>query len=275
MALSKPNADTLMAQRLQAAGVIPREVAFQRAIAQFLNNGGTFERARELLLDAEMKTVEVAGQHKSAEKASDAFPPSTVTPSAAQAAEGGVGHREIAEKASRGAPTPPDNSADDTAARVGGTGQNRCADEAKFHVPVSTEPMGDLGQRSIADQADAPIPKSPALSGGPGLTVRSEKARDSLPVSTTPYLFAAKQASKEVAKSALDSFRVRDGRAIGDVTFGELDKLRRTDLMHARLFSMIQRHAANVAPTMRVRDMMSDERLESLIEKAKELADVD
>lgn len=76
-----------------------------------------------------------------------------------------------------------------------------------------------------------------------------------------------------IAVTVLDSFRVRDGRPIGDVTFGELAALRGANLMEASLCRLIERHIANPAPDTKIRDAINADTLQRMIQKSAEIAD--
>jgi hypothetical protein len=72
--------------------------------------------------------------------------------------------------------------------------------------------------------------------------------------------------------TVLDSFRVRDGRSIGDVRIGELEGLRAANAMEASLLRQIQRHAV-ADHDARVRDVIKPDDLQIMIQKASEVAD--
>jgi len=79
-------------------------------------------------------------------------------------------------------------------------------------------------------------------------------------------------AAARLALTILDTFRVRDGRPIGDVRYGELDRLRGLNAMEAAVIRQIQDHAK--APhDARVRDVVKATDLNRMIQKAAEIAD--
>lgn len=92
------------------------------------------------------------------------------------------------------------------------------------------------------------------------------------PVSAA-YIEAAKVGAKKIALTVLDSFKVRDGRAIGDLIFGELEGLRLGNAMEASIIRQIQRHAANVPGNAKVRDVIKADELERIIQRGAEVAD--
>lgn len=83
---------------------------------------------------------------------------------------------------------------------------------------------------------------------------------------------AASSIAKTVAITVLDTVKVRDGRAIGDIRYGELERLRGENAMEASLIRQIQRHAT--APhDARVRDIVKVADLQKMIQRASEVAD--
>lgn len=83
---------------------------------------------------------------------------------------------------------------------------------------------------------------------------------------------AAASVANAIAVTVLDTYRVRDGRAIGDVRFGELERLRSANAQEASLIRQIQRHAV-ADHDQRVRDVVKAEELNRMIQRAAEVAD--
>lgn len=73
--------------------------------------------------------------------------------------------------------------------------------------------------------------------------------------------------------TVLDTYKVKDGRAIGDVRFGEIERLRAESAQDALLLRQIQRYAANASPNDRVRDVVKLADFQRMQQKAAELAD--
>lgn len=73
--------------------------------------------------------------------------------------------------------------------------------------------------------------------------------------------------------SVLDTYRVRDGRAIGDVRYGEIEHLRNQDAMAASIWRQIQRAHPNAPHDMAIRDVLKAEELQRMIQRAAEVAD--
>lgn len=86
-------------------------------------------------------------------------------------------------------------------------------------------------------------------------------------------LAAAKAARKAIALTVLDSFKVRDGRSIGDVPVADLEKLRNLNAQEASVIRQIQRHVANAPHDALVRDIIKASDLERMIQRAAEVAD--
>lgn len=83
---------------------------------------------------------------------------------------------------------------------------------------------------------------------------------------------AAASVARTVAVTVLDTYRIRDGRAIGDVRFGELERLRSANAAEASLIRQIQRHATAGHDAL-VRDVVKADDLQRMIQKAAEVAD--
>lgn len=115
---------------------------------------------------------------------------------------------------------------------------------------------------------------STKTSGGADTALSKDQSVSATSVRPTPkepskgYLTAAAAGGKEVAVELLDTFKVRDGRAIGAVRFGELESLRVTNSVEARVIYQIQHHA-NAAHDARVRDVIKDHELRRFIENAR------
>lgn len=112
-----------------------------------------------------------------------------------------------------------------------------------------------------------------SLGGGAGHEKTANQISRARPVrepSAEDRAAAARVASR-VALTILDTFRIRDGRAIGDVRYGELDRLRGLNAMEAAIIRQIQDHAR--APhDARVRDVVKAVDLNKMIQKAAEIA---
>lgn len=110
--------------------------------------------------------------------------------------------------------------------------------------------------------------------GGAGRGSASQTTKTGVPRPVSPsYLVAAKAGAQKMALTVLDSFKVRDGRAIGDLTFGELEAIRATNAQEASVIRQIQRHAGNATGNQLVREVIKAKDLEIMIQRGAEVAD--
>lgn len=86
------------------------------------------------------------------------------------------------------------------------------------------------------------------------------------------YRRAASSVAKVVALTVLDTYKIRDGRAIGDVRYGELESLRSSNVMEAAIIRQIQKYA-QAAHDAKVRDIITADDLNRFKQKAAEIAD--
>lgn len=137
----------------------------------------------------------------------------------------------------------------------------------------------DEATRSLTHRVQSYRAKSSPESTRLGQEKSGTAPSQSLPKRVAPpktveaYVQAAKHVQKMVAMTVLDSFKVRDGRAIGDITFGELEGLRSENAREASIIRQIQRHAANVTADAKVRDIIKASDLERMIQRGAEVAD--
>lgn len=229
-------ASTQFAEKFRAAGVLSRDVVFRRAIALYLNNGGTVESARRIIDD-------IAGE---------------------MGGEGQSGFSDVGQVAVSNAALQNDDGGD----------RFMSAEVANTPVFPSSSPNSSAGQGLNSDKDTVRFPDAATQRDRAGQCHLSAKASALAPSPVSPsYIGAARKASVQVARSILDSYKVRDGRSIGDVTFGELDKMRRDGLMDASLFMQLQRHAANATPNQKVRDIVNADTLNRMVQKAAEVAE--
>jgi len=81
------------------------------------------------------------------------------------------------------------------------------------------------------------------------------------------------RAAKRLATSVLDSYRLRDGRAIGDVRFHELPDIMAQNATEAEVIRLVLDFAPNAPQDAKVRDAISNKVLTHLIKKASGGAD--
>lgn len=133
--------DTALGAKLKRAGFLPREVRLQVAIAEFINNGGSIERAHELIAVAADK-LESGGFILGADKAVAALPPLRTNVA--------KGHAETADKASRHVPN--------AAPERNGAGLFVTADKVIRKMPASVSPdTVSVKQHSRAKRGAAAI----------------------------------------------------------------------------------------------------------------------
>ena len=184
---------------------------------------------------------------------------------------------------------------------MGGTelsvGYSASADKAASCLPIAQTDDGERAKVGTPKTAIGPIPASPspdasseakrtmpkglktlakddAPKDGKGFLDVADKARKlpPSPVSRT-YVEAMKANATVVAKSVFDSFKIRDGRAIGDLTFGEIDRIRTTNVREAAVLRQVQKHCAYAEPGAKVRDLVKREDMERFVQRAAEVAD--
>ena len=184
---------------------------------------------------------------------------------------------------------------------MGGTelsaGLGRIADKANGHFSAAQTHDGERAKDVLPKAAKARVPASPspdasskafvgvpkgfdphakddAPQDGKGFAKDADKATQHppSPVSRT-YVEAMKANATVVAKSVFDSFKIRDGRAIGDLTFGEIDRIRTTNVREAAVLRQVQKHCAYAESGAKVRDLVKREDMERFVQRAAEVAD--
>lgn len=83
---------------------------------------------------------------------------------------------------------------------------------------------------------------------------------------------AAANVRNVVSITVLDTFKIRDGRAIGDVRFGEVERLRAASAMEAAIFERIQQHAVANSDA-KIRDVITPKQFQRIQQLASEDAD--
>jgi hypothetical protein len=231
---------TMLGEKLQKRGFIPREVEFSAAISKFLNNGGTLQRAYDLLSVAADR-MGAGGQTVRAGKANSRVPPASLP-------HGDEGHAHDADRAKTGMSSSPQN---DSAAgqRVLANGQTTSA------RPLSPSPSGS-GHRRYA-------PSHP----GPAAPAREPSKAD------ISAMIAARKESAVAVLTIFDRYKVRDGRALKKLRFHELMKLAQEDEGEARAFrymvAEVESKVANPDRMARVTDLVSAELAEKAFAFAK------
>lgn len=140
----------------------------------------------------------------------------------------------------------------DYASRLLGDGQNSRATNGQGLDAVTQRPKANgAGQdRDAAHDAHAASVREPSA------TDRAASAR----------------VAKHLTITVFDTFRIRDGRGIGDVRYGELERLRASNAMEASLVRQLQRHG-NPPHDTKMRDFVKVEELQRMVQRAAEVAD--
>lgn len=150
-------------------------------------------------------------------------------------------------------------------------GQMLRADKANQMEPTPRAPNdSDKGQSIYADKA---IDRAPAPSphGSEGPAPIADKVTVNVPPASGRA--AVMRAATNIARSVLDSFKVRDGRPIGDLAFCELENLRFDNAREAAVIQQIQRHYANAPGNALVRELIGEDDLNRFVQKAAEFAE--
>ncbi|MFP1634113.1 hypothetical protein ACLB6G_20480 [Zhengella sp. ZM62] len=222
-----------IAEKMKDKGVEPRDVRLNIAIAEFMNNGGTEARAIALVKSAYERARQ--GHAGSSDKAADELP----------------------------TPRAPNDS---------DKGHSPGADKARRKTPASLSPNDDAeGHAPDADKATRLLPTASSTNGSEGHTSFADKATVHIP--TASGRAAVMRAATNIARSVLDSFKLRDGRAIGSIAFCELEGLRFENAREAAVIRQIQRHYANAPGDALVRDLIKEDDLNRFIQKAAEVAE--
>ncbi len=88
------------------------------------------------------------------------------------------------------------------------------------------------------------------------------------PEPSAAYLRAQERIKMRNAQTILDTYKVSDGRAIGNVLFCEIPKLRRHSLREAYILDQLQGYVANPTSNHRIRDIIKAADLDALIREA-------
>lgn len=229
-------AETAMSAAIQrAGGPAPAWARFEVALAAVMNAGFTTDFIRAKLDEID----ELSGRGKGARAhegqkclASSRRQNGDAAGQFVPAADGG--HTEGV------LPSPTERDA---------TGHPLGAANATSSMPDASHPSRDGGQFSRASDGQM----TPALVREPN------KPRG---------LAAIKSIQPTLAKSLFDSERLPDGRALGDVTWGELQSLARRYARWSRVFALLQDHA-QADPTTLVRDAVTEDWMRNCIRIAE------
>lgn len=127
-------------------------------------------------------------------------------------------------------------------------------------------------RRARSGQED-PAPSSlPVPSGGGHVKDATRRLADASPArkSNPPRgLAAIASVQQTMARSILDTFKLRDGRALGDVQWSELLHIAAANDRESRVLRAVYGYAHNVDPSSRVRDVVRPAFVEDAIKSAE------
>lgn len=151
---------------------------------------------------------------------------------------------------------------------AGGVGHHIIGTHSRGAHPPADEMPGEA--RKWAKPING-VPRDPApgreASGQSSYVGRTMTVAPSSP--RRSYIDAARSASKVLANSLLDSLRVRDGRAIGDVRWAELEGLAKANRFEATILERVRQRGLPTDPAMRVRDLLTEEDMLEITEAAR------
>lgn len=104
----------------------------------------------------------------------------------------------------------------------------------------------------------------------------SDGQKSALPPSREPspqQRRAAADVRNVVSLTVLDTFKIRDGRAIGDVRFGEIKRLRTANAAEASIFQQIEERYAHAEHDSKLRDLLTVKIFQRMQQRAAEVAD--
>ncbi len=157
---------------------------------------------------------------------------------------------------------------------VGSDGDHTAVALASAEVSPSLPPQADRGGHAC----DAPA-RHDALSrfapvhGGEGQAPGVSQAIIAPPVvkpNPPRGIDAIAAVQHVVARSVFDTFKVRGGRAIGDLGWAEAKSMARTNEREARVLRFVTDHVANARPGALIRDVVKAEVVEAAIRFATE-----
>lgn len=229
--------DTAMGSAFERAGLHARDVKLMQALAEFFNNGGMVTRAREVV-EAAIARLSGGGRERIASEGQLCCAP-TRQPELSR-----EGHPGFVEN-------------------IGRSGD-----------AISRQPNESGGQPPGADKATDKVPPLSPQRSGVGHAQYAEKARVHVPRPASPAnLAAAKAVRQAIAITVLDTWKIRDGRAIGKVRIGELPAISATNRMEASILDQIKEHVGGADHSATVSDVISAQMLQRFIQKAAEVAD--
>jgi len=242
--------------KLVQAGIDPAANRLRMAIAEYLNNGGTLERAHAILSDVAHE-MRAAGQSDIADKAITAMPASA-QPNA------GKGRTGFADKAIARMPDPAPNEA---------AGHGSTADKAIRQLPAASPQSREDGLADTAEKARSLLPSSrDAKISDAGRTLRAARDKHK-PGHARNGLAAIAAVQGTIAKSLFDT-RLPDGRTYKDIAWSECPMLARTYRRHSRILMAIHSHAVPADPATTIDRVVSEDQMKEIFSAVERFNDV-
>jgi hypothetical protein len=231
--------NTTLGDKLRKAGYLPREVRFSIALSEFLNNGGTIERAHALV-DQAAEQMQGNGQVLPTAQTSITVPDALQT-------YGDKGRVEAAARAMQKVPASPNPL---------GKGLTRDAEKANIAAPVSSTHPPEQGHLGAAEKAIRIVPRS----GGPGHSRRG--------------LAAIASVQGTIARSLFERTRLPDGRTLREVRWSELPRLAREYRSLSRVFTAIYKHAVPSDPSVTIDLIVKESELQEILTNVERFNDI-
>lgn len=134
--------------------------------------------------------------------------------------------------------------------------------------------LPELSPRSLAVKAVEPQDLARGERNWAGQKMHAAKAVVALPRPVSPaYIAAAKTGAKHLALTVLDSFKVRDGRPIGDVPWSSLDRLIAEGGHEVAVLKILRNRGVPTDKNAPMRLLVGVAEMERTIQKAAEMAD--
>lgn len=227
--------ETAIGAQLAAKGFVPALVEYQIAVSKCQNHGVDYDALR-LVLDT------AYGKGSEGQKHGVGNGQSSIADASRQN-DGEKGRQDIVGRASTSMPFSP--SPQRSAGHLKGSFPDRT------HLPAAAPSRDRAGQLGSAERANFPTPR---------------------PVSPA-YISAAKHGAQRMALTVLDSFKVRDGRAIGDVPWSSIDRLISEGGREVAVLKMIRNRGRPTDLNSPLRLIIGVQEMERIIQKAAEMSD--
>lgn len=158
--------------------------------------------------------------------------------------------------------------------KLSGGGHTDRAENGLAKTAPARQPNESGGPCRVAEKANNLMPSLSPERSGVGHPRPADKANSSVPrPASTAYLAAAKAGAQAIAITVLDTWKIRDGRAIGKVRIGELAAISATNRMEASILDQIKQHVGGADHSATVSDVISVQMLQRFIQRAAEVSD--